>query len=130
MGEEKTGGGCGRGTPTEEAAAAAECGDEATSLCAGEATPLPPPPPLGLAKDPGRLELRTGMPVTLWRVRGLDSSCSDTFRRWRACASMPSPPPLWSDAGEEGAPIDSFFRLVILKGAMKLSTFIPVPTCL
>ena len=121
MGEEGTGGGCGRGTPTEAA-----CGD-ATSLCAGEATPLPPP--LGLAKEPGRLELRTGMPVTLWRVRGLDSSCSDTFRRWRACASMPSPPPLWSDEEVEGAPIDSFFRLVILKGEMKLS-FIPVPTCL
>ena len=102
---EGTGGG-GSGTPTD----AAECGD--ASLCAGDATP--PPPPLGLAKDPGRDELRRGMPVTLWRVRGLESSCSDTFLRWRACASRLSSS---ADEGEEeeGAPIESLFRLVILQ---------------
>ena len=98
--------GTGGGTPTD-----AECGDASNDepvLWAGDATP---PPPLGLAKDPGR-ELKAGMPVTLWRVRGLASSCSETFLRWRACASKLSS--LWSDSDEEGAPIDSFLRLVIL----------------
>ena len=56
-----TGGGCGgSGTPTD----AAECGDAIAGnpvLWAGEATP---PPPLGLANDPGR-ELIMGIPVTL-----------------------------------------------------------------
>ena len=54
--------GTGGGTPTD-----AECGDASNDepvLWAGDATP---PPPLGLAKDPGR-ELKAGMPVTLCRV--------------------------------------------------------------
>lgn len=114
-----TGGGCGGGTPTD---AAAECGDASdgnpTILWAGDATP---PPPLGLANEPGRelSKVWAGMPVTLWRVRGLERSCSETFLRWRACASKLSLSLRLSDSeGEEGedkgAPIDSFLRLVIL----------------